>query len=142
MDEEEIDRFLEPFEQTSTERSSRYDEAGLELTAGSRLVERRGGRLAIESETGEGTKIAEGLLHVRRERGLTENSPALAPITCARTGDAESFLQIGLEGYLAKPFAQKALRAALNRVRIFLLEASRSSPLTGAGGFPGRFTPR
>jgi len=57
IDQEEIERLLQPFEQGEIVYNRDYEGLGLGLTIAYRLVQILGGKLQMESEVDKGTKV-------------------------------------------------------------------------------------
>jgi signal transduction histidine kinase len=80
MSAEEVEIALTPFGQVSTGHARRHEGTGLGLPLTKRIVEKHGGRLAIDSTPGAGTSIA---IHLPADRVV-----ALTALTEARRATA------------------------------------------------------
>lgn len=66
MDAEEVERLFEPFKQESEGIGREYEGTGLGLTLTRQVVEKMEGRVSVETEKGEGTKV---LVHLPKDGG-------------------------------------------------------------------------
>lgn len=73
-------------------------------------------RWAGQTSGSEGARSGTDLLRTVRRREITAQTSALALTAYAIDRDAESLLNAGFDGYLAKPFIRDDLQGTLNQL--------------------------